>query len=85
MVRFLGVDMGLTTKNGKPPTCFELSEDGKKFVAAVASIQGEKVIVSSDQIKKPQFVRMGWHDSDIPNLMDKNGWPVFSFPAQSVR
>jgi sialate O-acetylesterase len=85
VVRFLGVDMGLTTKNGKPPTCFELSEDGKKFVAAVATIQGEKVIVSSDQIKKPQFVRMGWHDSDIPNLMDKNGWPVFSFPAQSVR
>jgi sialate O-acetylesterase len=31
-----------------------------------------------------KFVRMGWADIAIPNLNDKNGWPVFAFAAQAV-
>ena len=42
------------------------------------------VEVSAAAVPSPKFVRMGWADIAIPNLNDKNGWPVFAFAAQSV-
>jgi hypothetical protein len=27
---------------------------------------------------------MGWCDTAIPNLKDKDAWPVFAFPSQPV-
>lgn len=85
MVSFSGIDQGLTTKDGKAPTCFELSADGKEFVAATATVQGNQVSVHSDKIPAPKFVRMGWSDTAIPSLSDKNGWPAPIFPAQEVK
>jgi len=82
IVTFEGIDKGLTTKDGKTPTFFELSADGKTFVDATAAIKGDQVEVYSDQIKAPKFVRMGWYDTAIPTLQDKNGWPVMAFPAK---
>ena len=67
------------------PSWFELSVDGKNFVAAEAVIKGNTVEVSSAQAQNPSFVRMGWYDIALPNLSDKNGWPVFSFPAQKAQ
>ncbi|PXA04680.1 sialate O-acetylesterase [Coraliomargarita sinensis] len=84
LVRFDHVDEGLTTTDGKSPSYFELSSDGKNFVEAEARIKGEHVEVMAEGVSEPEFVRMGWFDIAIPNLTDKNGWPVFAFPAQPV-
>ncbi|MBT8036150.1 MAG: sialate O-acetylesterase [Verrucomicrobiae bacterium] len=84
LVSFSNIDQGLTTKDGNDPRCFELSADGKEFVSATATVQGTQVIVHSDKVPAPQFVRMGWFDTAIPTLRDKNGWPAHVFPAQMV-
>ena len=39
---------------------------------------------SAEAIPEPKFVRMGWRDTAIPNLKDKDAWPVFAFPSQPV-
>jgi len=84
LVQFVKIDEGLTTKDGKSPSFFELSEDGITYLDAKAEIMGDKVKVFSPDQFVPKYVRMGWNDIAIPNLMDKNGWPVFAFPAQAV-
>jgi sialate O-acetylesterase len=84
-VSFTGIDQGLSTKDGKAPTWFELSADGETFVKADAKINGNTVDVSSAAVTAPKFVRMGWYDTAIPTLQDKNGWPVFAFPAKPVK
>ena len=85
MVSFDGIDQGLSTKDGKAPTWFEVSIDGNTFVKAEAVINGNTVEVSAQEVSDPKFVRMGWYDTAIPTLQDKNGWPVFAFPAQPVK
>ncbi len=84
IVSFQDVDLGLSTTDGNAPSWFELSADGKVFVSAQAVIDGNSVKVSAATVPAPVSVRMGWADIAIPNLSDKNGWPVFAFPAQPV-
>ena len=85
VVAFQAIDQGLETADGKGPTWFELSADGKSFAAADATIDGNTVIVSSATVAAPKFVRMGWNEIAIPTLRDKNGWPVFQFSAMPVK
>jgi sialate O-acetylesterase len=84
VVGFRDIDQGLATYDGKAPSWFELSTDGTNFVAAEAAIFGDTVEVSAQAVPEPKFVRMGWRDVAVPNLKDKNGWPVFVFASQSV-
>lgn len=84
VVGFRDIDEGLVTYDGKAPSWFEVSADGKDFVAAEAAIVGDTVEVSAQGVPEPKFVRMGWRDVGLPNLKDKNGWPVFVFASQPV-
>jgi sialate O-acetylesterase len=85
VVAFNNIDQGLGTKDGAAPTWFELSADGENFVSANAAIKGNTVEVNAADVASPKFVRMGWYDTAIPTLQDKNGWPVLAFPAQPVK
>ncbi|MDT8389660.1 MAG: sialate O-acetylesterase [Lentisphaeria bacterium] len=85
IVRFKDVDQGLSTKDGKAPTWFELSEDGETFVSARAALEEDTIILTPETPITPKFVRMGWSEVAIPNLQDKNGWPAFAFPAQPLQ
>jgi sialate O-acetylesterase len=85
VVSFDNLGQGLSTRDGEAPCWFELSADGERFVGADAVIRGETVEVTAAGVVEPKFVRMGWYDTAIPNLQDKNGWPVFAFPAQPVK
>lgn len=85
MISFSNIDQGLCTTDGKAPFWFELSADGQTFVKADAVIHANRVEVSSEEVPVPAFVRMGWYDVALPNLSDKNGWPVFAFPAKAVQ
>jgi sialate O-acetylesterase len=84
VVTFKDIGEGLTTFDGKPPAWFELSADGSLFISAEATIIADRVEVSTAAVPEPEFVRMGWRDIAVPNLVDKNGWPVFAFPARPV-
>ena len=50
------------------------------FVWAKAKIQGDKIIVWSDEIKTPLYVRYAWADNPVnPNLYNKEGLPASPF------
>ena len=85
VVSFDHIDEGLTTNDGKAPTHFELAGADQVFVPAQATIKGDAVVVSAAQLASPKYVRMGWNETAVPNLADKNGWPVLQFPAKKVR
>jgi len=85
IITFSGIDKGLSARDNKALTWFELSSDNKTFVKAKAVIDGNTVIATADGIAAPKFVRMGWANTATPNLQDKNGWPAFPFSAQEIR
>ncbi|MDX1679341.1 MAG: sialate O-acetylesterase [Akkermansiaceae bacterium] len=84
IVSFDGVVDGLATFDGKDVAHFELAGADGEFVAATAEIVGNTVVVSAIGVDEPKQVRMGWNETHVPNLADKNGWPVFQFPAKKV-
>jgi sialate O-acetylesterase len=85
VVSFDGIVDGLATIDGGKPSCFEIAGADMAFVAAEAVIDGNTVVVSAGDVAAPKYVKMGWNEIQIPNLTDKNGWPVFQFPAQEVK
>lgn len=85
IVSFNGIDQGLVTTDGAEPTCFEIAGEDKVFVPAKASIDGKTVVVSAEGVASPKHVKMGWLETQVPNLADKNGWPVFQFPPQEAK
>jgi len=60
---------------------FMIAGADKKFVWAKASLApGNKVIVSSDEVKAPVAVRYAWADNpDDANLYNKEGLPASPF------
>lgn len=70
---------GLTSRDGKDLSHFQIAGEDKKFVDAGAKIDGETIVVSSDQVTKPAAVRFGWNELAEPNLMNKAGLPASPF------
>lgn len=85
IVSFANVEKGLATKDGKAPNCFEVAADDKVFVITTAELKRNSLEVSSEKVKDIKYVRMGWQEIMVPNLMDKNGWPVFQFEGKAVK
>lgn len=78
ILSFTHVGKGLLAKNGEL-TGFMISGDGKKFVPAKATIQGDKVSVYSDNISNPVAVRYGWNSNPRDNLFNVDGLPASPF------
>lgn len=68
----------LISKGGEP-TGFMIAGEDKKFYPAKAKIEGNSVIVSAKEVKKPAAVRFAWSNGSIPNLFSKEGLPVSVF------
>jgi sialate O-acetylesterase len=64
---------------GGEPTEFMIAGQDKKFYPAKAKIDGNTVIVSAKEVKKPVAVRFAWGNGSIPNLFSKEGLPVSVF------
>lgn len=65
-----------------PPTRltgFELAGADRKWIAADAVIDGQTVVVSSDQVTAPVAVRYAWADNPTCNLYNKAGLPAAPF------
>ena len=62
---------------------FTIAGADKKFVWANAKIDGDKVVVWSNQIKDPKYVRYAWADFPVnPNLYNREGLPASPFETK---
>lgn len=78
-LRFDHIGGGLATADGEPPSNFEIAGDDRVFHPAMARIEGEEVVVWSDEVAKPQAVRYAFTSGAMPNLMNQAGLPSSSF------
>ncbi len=80
VISFNNTGSGLTTSDGEAPHEFAIAGEDKKFVWAKARIEGNKIILSSDAVKAPQYIRYAWADDPVnPNLYNKEGLPAAPF------
>ncbi len=80
VINFNFIGSGLVTNDGEALSEFAIAGEDKKFVWANATIEGDKVIVSSDAVPHPKYVRYAWADNpDNPNLYNKEGLPASPF------
>jgi len=78
ILSFENLDGGLEAHGGEL-TGFSIAGDDQRFTWAKASMQGEKIIVSSPAVPKPAAVRYGWADFPVVNLFNKQGLPATPF------
>jgi len=71
---------GLNAKDGKV-TGFTLGDDTGKLVWADAKIDGDRVIVSSNEIQSPTSVSYGWADNPPVSLYNDQQLPAWPFWA----
>jgi len=89
IISFTNTGTGLATNDGEPPAEFAIAGEDKKFVWANAKIvqrtptsfgDGDKIIVSSEEVSNPKYVRYAWADTPLnPNLINKEGLPAAPF------
>jgi len=80
VISFTNTGSGLITNDGEELSEFAIAGADKKFVWAKAKIEGDKVIVWSDDVKNPMYVRYAWADDPVnPNLFNKEGLPASPF------
>lgn len=80
VVSFTDTGSGLVTNDGEAPSEFAIAGSDKKFVWANTKIEGDKVIVWSDDIAQPLYVRYAWADDPVnPNLFNREGLPAAPF------
>jgi sialate O-acetylesterase len=84
-LQFDHADGGLVTRDGQPPTWFEIvDEDGDGFVKARARIDGATVVLSAPEVHHPVAMRFAWNQLAEPNLMNGHGLPAGAFRAGTV-
>jgi sialate O-acetylesterase len=79
---FSAVGEGLVAKGGQTLKYFAVANTDKKFVWAKAKIVGNKVIVWSEEVDNPVYVRYAWADNPAAaNLYNKANLPASPFEA----
>lgn len=78
-VRFSNVGSALATSSGKEVVGFAVAGNDRKFYWAKAMIEGDEVIVYSDQVAQPVAVRYAWADNPECNLINSEGLPAVPF------
>lgn len=80
VLEFTNTGSGLISSDGEALTQFAIAGADKKFVWARARIVGNTVVVSSERITAPRYVRYGWSDNpDGANLYNREGLPASPF------
>jgi sialate O-acetylesterase len=79
-IAFRHAEGGLASRDGKPIDLFTIAGEDKKFFPARAEIDGETVVVSSDEVAKPAAVRYAARSGVfVSNLMNQSGLPAVPF------
>lgn len=80
VVSFTNEGGGLITNDGEPLSEFAIAGSDKRFVWAKARIENGKVVVWSDEVPAPRYVRYAWADNPVnPNLYNQEGLPASPF------
>lgn len=80
VVSFTNTGGGLIANDGEELSEFAIAGADKKFVWAKARIEGNNVVVWSDEVPNPRYVRYAWADNPVnPNLYNKEGLPASPF------
>jgi sialate O-acetylesterase len=78
-LKFDSVGGGLAARDGKPLSCFTVAGEDKKFVDATAKIDGDSIVVASNEVAKPVAVRFAWNQIAVPNFSNIEGLPASAF------
>lgn len=72
---------GLTTRDGQPPTLFEIAGSDNNYQPAEAKISpdGKSILLTSAAVPHPDRARFAWSQTAQPNLMNKEGLPAAAF------
>lgn len=71
---------GLTTRDEKAPDWFTVkTKSGKYQKPQTVFIEGNKVILTHDQLAIPAAVRFAWDELAMPNLINTEGLPACPF------
>lgn len=83
ILSFIDAGSGLIAKGDGKLRHFAVAGADKKFIWATAQISGNQVIVLSDEVINPRYVRYGWaNNPDRANLYNKEGLPASPFEAE---
>ncbi|MEO1982101.1 MAG: sialate O-acetylesterase [Fuerstiella sp.] len=74
---------GIKSRDGKPLTEFQVAGESGEFVDAMATVDGDTIVVSADSVTKPTQVRFGWHKLANPNLVNGAGLPASPFQTNN--
>lgn len=69
---------GLMARGG-PVSHLQIAGEDRKFVPAMAEIDGSDLIVSAKEVPQPKAVRFGWSTDAEPNLFNKADLPASPF------
>ncbi len=84
-LRFTNTGSGLASSSDQPLTWFTIAGKDGKFVPALATIEGNKLVVSSPEVKKPKYVRFAWAETAQPNFINKEGLPAQPFRTDILK
>lgn len=79
ILHFDHIGGGLVAASDEPLKGFAIAGADRKFVWADARIEGDTVVVSSDQVSEPVAVRYAWADNPVCNLYNEDGLPASPF------
>jgi sialate O-acetylesterase len=81
-IEFDHIGSGLAIKEGSDLKYFAIAGADRKFVWAEARIENNRVVVWSNEIKEPEYVRYAWADNpEGANLFNVEGLPASPFEA----
>ncbi|MGJ8743546.1 alpha/beta hydrolase fold domain-containing protein [Polaribacter sp.] len=82
VVKYTNAD-GLKTTDGKSPSGFWIADNTLQWKPATANIKGKTVILNSNEIKKPLYIRYAFSGKPSVNLINGEGLPAYPFRTDS--
>ncbi|MBA2481958.1 MAG: hypothetical protein H0V44_14930 [Planctomycetes bacterium] len=70
---------GLMARGGGDLVGFAIAGADRRFVWATARIDGERVVVTSPEVREPAAVRYAWANDPAGNLINADGLPASPF------
>jgi sialate O-acetylesterase len=82
-VWFDHADTGLKVQ-GSELKGFEVAGEDRQFAPAQGRIDGSTVVLTSDAIREPRYVRYGWQNAPEVNLFNGAGLPASPFTSEQT-
>lgn len=81
-IKFKQLGGGLVLSSGDQPLGFAIAGADKSFVWATAAIDGDSIVLSSDSVLAPKFIRYAWVNNPPGNIGNREGLPLAPFQTE---